>query len=400
VVSISCVCEQTGGPSWGSSSSSWSSSGKSGKSGSASDGGGWYGNDDDDWAGGGYSSSSSKPESEPVSAPTHPTGWKDDGWDNDGYYKADIEDIRQECAALIEHSERELLPKILRLAFHSCVGSQCDGCINKENSDNRGLAEPVEGIYPMVRKYSGKLSRADVWAICAMEAASMAVPGDARHFPLNYIGRQDCEDGDDYGWSPSDNDMCSNEMTNHEMLEFFAVNFGLNDPKEVAAIMGVHSIGVLHRDVSGFGNEDKEHGWVENADDYVLSNRYYTTMLDKVWELEKVENEYPVSDQYQWYFDPQNDGPVMLTSDLSLVLDFEGYIKPDMDGIDGLVMCSTHIDAEFEIEGVDGTNMPLCPMAEKTKEFVELYAEDNEQFIHDFGIAMNKIMNWGYHTYI
>jgi len=389
-----CFCsQQTGGP----------SSGKSGKSGSAP--GGWYGNNDDDWSkpnkpsnDDDWAGGSSKPEPEPVSAPSHPTGWKDDGWDADEYYKADIADIRQECNSLIEESQRELLPKILRLVFHDCVGPKCDGCINMDNIDNRGLKEPVEGIYPMVQKYRNKLSRADVWAICAMEAASMAVPG-GHYFPLHYVGRQDCSEGDEKGYGGENHEMCSANLSNHEVLEFFATNFGMTDPQQVVVIMGIHSASVARRENSGFGNLNREDGWVENASEYILSNKYFQTMISAAWELEKVENELPVPDRYQWYYNPEGAGPIMTHSDLSLVYDFNGFMQTDKDGAEGLVMCITHPDAEFEIEGFEDIEIPSCPMAETTKEFVDLYAEDNELFIADFGPAMNRILNWGYHTF-
>ena len=335
---------------------------------------------------------------EPVSAPTHPTGWKDDGWDMDDYYKADIDGIRQECNALIEASERELLPKIVRLVFHDCVGDRCDGCVNMDNIDNRGLTEPIEGIYPLVQKYSSRLSRADIWAICAIEAASMAVPG-GHHFPLHYIGRQNCSGGDEKGYGGDDHAMCSNNMSNHEMLEFFSTTFGMNDPREVVAVMGFHSASTANRQNSGFGNEGREDGCVENAEEYILSNKYFQGMMNFVWELERVDNTAPVPNRYQWYFDPEGAGPIMTSSDMSLLFDFEGYIQTDKNGVEGLVMCLTNPEAEFEIEDVDGDSIPLCPMAESTKEYVEMYANDNDLFIQDFGPAMNKILNWGYHTY-
>ena len=300
---------------------------------------------------------------------------------------------------MIEASERELLPKFLRMVFHDCVGSACDGCINLDNIDNRGLLEPIEGIYPLVKKYGGKLSRADIWAICAIEAASMAVPGDGHHFPLHFIGRKNCADADDMGIGGEDHAMCGNDLTNHEMLQFFKDNFGMHDPREVVVIMGVHSASTANRDNSGFGNIGLEDGWVENAEEYILSNKYFKTMKNFVWELQKVENTYPVPNRHQWYFDPIDNGPIMTNSDMSLLYNFEGYIQADKHGDEGLVMCLTHPDAEFEIEGVDGEDIPLCPLAESTKEFVDMYADDNDLFIKDFGPAMNKILNWGYHTY-
>jgi len=298
---------------------------------------------------------------------------------------------------LIEASERELLPKILRLVFHDCVGERCDGCINMDNIDNRGLKEPVEGIFPMVKKYS-KLSRADIWAICAIEAASMAVPG-GHHFPLHYVGRQDCADGDEKGYGGENHEMCSANMNHHEMLEFFATNFGMKDPQHVVVIMGVHSASVANRENSGFGNIGREDGWVENASEYILSNKYFQSVKDPGWHLEFVENVLPVPNRYQWYLDPEGSGPIMTSSDMALLFDFEGYMQTDKNGVEGLVMCSIHPDNDFEIEGFEDIEIPACPMAATTKEFVDLYAEDNDLFIKDFGPAMNRILNWGYHTY-
>jgi len=373
------------------------SSGKSGKSGSS--GSSW---DDDSW--GGSSSSKPdykpdyKPESKPVSSPTHPTGWKDDGWDNDEYYKVDLADIRAECNKLIEASERELLPKMLRLVFHSCTGPDgCNGCVNMDNVDNRGLIEPMEGIYPLVQKYKGKLSRADVWAVCAVEAASMAT-NNGRNFALHYIGRQDCSDADEIGSGGSNPDMCSVDMTHNEMMTFFKDNFGMTDPKMIVATMAVHSASVASRDNSGFGHPGQEVGWVVDAEDYVLSNKYFKSMKDEIWEIEKVENAHPVPNRHQWYFDPQHEGPIMTTADMALIWDMEGYIEKDKDGDNGAVTCLTHPTAEFELTGFENKEIPLCPFAEETKEWVDyFYDDDNEdELFDDFEKGLNIILNWGY----
>ena len=387
------------GPTWG---NNWGwghgKSGKSGSSGGWGDWGNWGGWGD--WSLNGGSSSSKpdyKPESKPVSSSSsgHPTGWKDDGWDNDEYYKLDLTDIRAECNKLIEASGRELLPKILRLVFHSCTGPDgCNGCVNLENVDNLGLKEPMEGILPLVQKYKGKLSRSDVWSVCAVEAASMAV-NDGRSFALHYIGRQDCSDADEMGSGGSNPDMCSVDMTHSEMLTFFKDHFGMTDLKLIAAAMGVHSASTASRVNSGFGHlSGEEAGWVENAADYVLSQAYYTSILDHVWEIEKNENEYPVPNRFQWYHGEQFTGPIMTTADLSLVYDFEGYIEKDNHGDNGLVMCLTHPEAEFEIPGHEDRHIPLCPFAEETKEWVEYFADpkNSEDYFNTFEIALNAIL--------
>ena len=103
----------------------------------------------------------------------NPGGWKDDGWDNDGHYKADIGYVRSEVTRLIDESERELIPKFLRLGFHDCVGG-CDGCVDLTNRDNTGLKEPIEAIFPIVDKFKESYSRADIWALATLVAADVS----------------------------------------------------------------------------------------------------------------------------------------------------------------------------------------------------------------------------------
>lgn len=54
-------------------------------------------------------------------------------------------DLREAVEALIVHSEREFIPKFLRLGFHDCVGG-CDGCVDMNNPDNAGLLEAIEHL--------------------------------------------------------------------------------------------------------------------------------------------------------------------------------------------------------------------------------------------------------------
>ena len=74
---------------------------------------------------------------------------------------------------LIDESERELIPKFLRLGFHDCVGG-CDGCVDLTNRDNTGLKEPIEAIYPIVDKFKESYSRADIWALATLVAADVS----------------------------------------------------------------------------------------------------------------------------------------------------------------------------------------------------------------------------------
>ena len=261
------------------------------------------------------------------------------------------------------------------------------------------MEEPVELLFPLVQQYKGDLSRGDVWAYCAIVAADMAVVDnrpDDLHFYMNYIGRKDCKGADEKGFGGPEVSMPGSDLTTHEMTEFFYKRFGF-DSYETVVLMGVHSAGVLHRENLGFGNVGKEDGWIEHADLYKLSNLYYTSMLSHVWEMEKVENEGAVPPRYQWYFGQEGDGPIMLTADMSLIWNFEGYIVTDSEGVDGKVMCLVHPEAEFEVrEEGDPEHIKLCPMAKETREYVEELEEDNDQFLLAFVVVLNKMVANGY----
>lgn len=298
------------------------------------------------------------------------------------------------------------------------------------DSLNRGLEEPMELLFPLVQKYRGEgFSRADVWAYCAVVATDMAVVVveeennhqrptpellDLLHFDMHYIGRIDCENANEMGFGGPTIEMYSNHMTTHEMIQFFDERFGLTS-YEMVVLMGVHSAAVASRQNTGFGTLDREDGWVPNAEEYKLSNAYYTSMLSSVWEIQKVENDDPIPDRYQWQFlddDDPDDGDdgglqeeeeegaiIMTTSDMSLIIDMEGFIITDGSGTEGLVMCRASKEAQFNVNNIDDhptTDVPVCPMAEQTRGMVEELERDNTQFLFAFVSVLNKMITNGY----
>ena len=190
-------------------------------------------------------------------------GFSAKGWDFDKQYGDVLKQLRADIIQLFE-ADRDLVPKCLRLAFHDCMGG-CDGCIDATVLDNRGLAEPVEHLFPLVEKYQDTLSRGDIWSYCAVVAADMAV-GQNRpeglHFFMHYVGRRNCDGGDEKGFGGPVVEMYSPDLTNHEIIDFFYQRFGL-DPYETVVLMGVHSAAVANRENLGFGNIGTEDGWIE-----------------------------------------------------------------------------------------------------------------------------------------
>lgn len=355
---------------------------------------------DDDWTWDPWSEDSWKGDSNDPQI-----GWSEDGWDFNHQYKDVLSDLRADILQLIDETDRDLVPKCLRLAFHDCLSDECDGCIDPNEFDNRGLDEPIDLLFPLVQKYQHTLSRADVWAYCAVVSADAAVVHDRPkdlQFNMHFVGRKDCKDADKKGYGGPKVEMYDAHLTTHGMVDFFYDRFGFNK-YETVVLMGAHSAAVAHRENIGFGNIGLEDGWVEEADKYHLSSKYYKSMLEHVWELQKVPNKHPVPGRYQWYFDEEDIGPIMLTVDMSLIVDVEGFVITDKKGTEGLVMCRAHTEAEFEIEKEniddDPKKIPVCPMAKQTRWIVEELAEDNTKFLFSFVAVLNKMLTKGYGVY-
>lgn len=343
--------------------------------------------------------------------------------------------VREDIEMLIkEDDEQELRAKFLRMAFHDCVGG-CDGCIDLENPENKGLREPIEAISVIVDKYKECYSRADIWALSALTGADLSLiedRPDGVKFSMRFLGRQDCEAADGMGIGGPDVTMPSNDLTSHGLLTFFHDEFGFTGD-EAVAIMGGHAVAVAHRDFIGFGNLDREDGWVFEAEDYKLDNRYYSMLIgavgetidasDPFWQLELVENEDGIPSRYQWFHegtggdedeeeeemmmddhhhhhdDDDDDGderPIMTNADMSLVLDFGDHIGQDDNGNEGKVDCLFE-EKESSGRGLRGDDTPkACPVADRTIAKVEEYEEDNELFLRDFEKVLDKMLMNGY----
>lgn len=71
--------------------------------------------------------------------------------------------------------DRNFIPKAVRLVFHDCFGSNCDGCIDGSNKNNKGLEGVIDQLASAFQPSFG-MSRADFWALAGVvslrEAAS------------------------------------------------------------------------------------------------------------------------------------------------------------------------------------------------------------------------------------
>ena len=215
---------------------------------------------------------------------------------------------------------------------------------------------------------------------------------------MTYIGRKDCEGADFIGNGGPHVEMPSNNMKTHELYDFFEEHFGFN-MHETITIMGVHSVGVMHRYNSGFGNIGKDEGWVFDADEYILDNRYYY-MFDLDWELELVHNRYGIPSRYQWYHEGECERPVMLNSDMALVVNTTDYMHVDSNGNEGAVDC-VYVGKEGGgyNRGYRRELQPekfACPVASDALEKILEYKMDNAQWLYDFEKVLEKMVMNGY----
>ena len=233
-------------------------------------------------------------------------------------------------------------------------------------------------------------------------------------FHMHYIGRKDCSGADAMGIGGDDVEMPSNDLNTHELLDFFEDTFGF-DTDETVVIMGVHAVGVAHRNNIGFGNVGKEDGWVFEAESYVLNNRYYSMLVgadgDYVnsapeWEMELVHNENGVPSRYQWYHekDGEEERPIMTNADMALVRDLSDHMSVDADGNEGAVNCSFKDSEKTAGEGstytrrrvLETSKKVACPVASHTIEKMVELKMDNELFLYEFEKVLKKMVKNGY----
>jgi hypothetical protein len=167
-----------------------------------------------------------------------------------------------------------------------------------EDESNNGLHEPIEVLHPIYEKYY--YSKADIWAIAAVVAAELALPHKGK-YSIKLLGRKDhyCT-GSEKGMGGPYVELPSAHIGTHQVLDYFYKYFGF-DQYETVAIMGVHSAGKMHREYSGFGNDDGEAGWVPHSKDFILSSVYYCLLIHERWEQKFVDNSdyHGVDNRYQ-----------------------------------------------------------------------------------------------------
>jgi hypothetical protein len=301
----------------------------------------------------------------------------------------------------------------------------CDGCVDLNESDNNGLDIPIdalEGIMVKQQQHKTLLSRADIWALAALTAAEMTNP-QGQTFPLQTIGRVDCEDFSRVTRSRChDKDMnivaCdakhgphrelpSPDLDTHGILSYFWKEFQFT-PDQVVALMGAHSIGFADVHNSGFAGHD---GWTPQS--LALNNDFYLSLVAATWHQIPIDNSHllnNIPDRFQWVrtnkrrrrtlrggqqqqrniqqqtnntvllLDGRGDDIFMLNADMALVRDFSQSFNQRT----GEVTC------DYAPQKVNS-----CPFA-ATFHVAKHYMQDEQAWMNDFFDVYNKMLIHGY----
>jgi hypothetical protein len=231
---------------------------------------------------------------------------------------------------------------------------------------------------------------------------------------MRYIGRKNCMGADKKGNGGPGAKMPSNDLTSHEMVKWFEMEFGF-DATETAVAMGVHSISVARRENSGFGaldidDADEEVGWVENGPAYVLDNRYYGTLLNMDWKQVLLKNgdlDDDIPNRYQWitFAGPKKELIFMTNSDVALARDLKGYMFTDQKGNEGAASCSfneggykgngpyDHDHRQLQRRRLQGYGGPpkACPKSDDFLDIIEDLKDDNHEFLKKLEKTMEKM---------
>lgn len=297
-----------------------------------------------------------------------------------------VGDAKADILALAR-SDNRLKAKFLRLGFHDCVGG-CDGCVNMNNPDNKGLDVPIDALQPIVDRYASRgLSRADIWALATLVGAeSSQSRNTGPSYSFDWIGRVDCSSSN--GKSGPDPALPSADLDNAGILHYFDREFGYT-PRETVALMGAHSIGTLSRENSGFTGNN---GW--NRNNRVLDVGYYRGLiggrrrndpLERLlnapqWRQRTVRNNSlpGIPDRRQWTSGRGNRQTIMTNADIALVRDISS-----MDS-NGNVSC--------EFKG----RRNACPHAQKTFDDMADFKFNQSAWLREFRNVLSKMVTHGY----
>eukprot|EP00092_Neocalanus_flemingeri_P012654 GFUD01013637.1.p1 GENE.GFUD01013637.1~~GFUD01013637.1.p1 ORF type:complete len:333 (+),score=66.13 GFUD01013637.1:73-1071(+) len=280
--------------------------------------------------------------------------------------------------------------KAVRLSFHDCVGG-CDGCLNVNDPDNKGLEDIVADIETVYQEndFSEIISRADLWALLGIWSINQTIIANnedcdkCEEVPELEVtfkwGRKDCATAP---YSDDDVGLPAATFGHSELMAFFSDEFGFND-REVTALMGVHTLGAAKIFNSGF------HGtWVSGGPGGAggggatyFNNQYFINMATLDWTLAQRRcTSLPDPDHNSelcsagqktgWQWNVAGLG-FNLNADMALFKDFD-----------------------TDSDGEPSCTYTTCPSA-PTASVVEEFAASNTVWIEDFSKVYTKMLAHG-----
>jgi len=257
-----------------------------------------------------------------------------------------LEDIKSDLTALVK--EKNCGPILIRLSWHDAgvysTGALTGGCPNAVMrftdagegtfGANAGLPNVAVGLLqPIADKYvsSGAISNADLWTLAANVAIEVM---GGPSIPTRY-GRKDAATSSESVESQVGRLPDGDKGIDH-LREIFHPK-GFTD-KDIVALSGAHTVGKCHADRSGFDG-----AWTE--DHLKFDNSYFKNMLEKEYADETTAQGCPQKKHAA-------SNTIMLISDLAL-------LEPPF------------------------------------REYVELYAKDQDAFFNDYTAAWIKLQENG-----
>ncbi|XP_012562011.1 putative ascorbate peroxidase isoform X1 [Hydra vulgaris] len=299
-------------------------------------------------------------------------------------FKNALTDLFQLIESSRKGNDLPLIAGCVRLAFHDCVGDGgCDGCIDHTNPDNAGLkryTEPLDSLYD--QKYIGKISRADFYALCAVVALNRSTfdtPDKYTGLSIFKVGRKDCsqspaEDGDEN--FPKGTDGMA------KTFQYFK-DFGFNEA-EAIILLGAHTLGRCSLSNSGYDG-----AWVDNrfskvskkainplAPTSVLDNSYYNMMV-KIPPWKQFETS---AHKMQWREPNPFSSTILLNCDMAIFYDLNA--TDEFGNSD----CRLSSPLSFKISKTRVCNPSVG------RGITQFYANNNAQFIADFAIVFNRMI--------
>ena len=310
----------------------------------------------------------------------------------------DFENAKHDLLNLIE-SDREgkdlpFIAGAVRLAFHDCVGEGfCDGCIDHSNPGNAGLKEYSDKIDELYKNYTGKISRADMYALAAVVALNRSTyDAPVKYQGLKHfkVGRKDCSKSPDEDKSV---DLPKGTDGTKKTFKFFAKEFGFNE-REATTLLGAHTLGKCTLENSGFDGAwvGKEFSTVKPgantlAPTSVLDNAYYREIIDRVdWIQVPLKNG---KKQWQVPDHPIPNDVVQLIPKTTLLL-------------------NSDISLSWNIEPKDGNGTVSCKVIKiktpktcshsSSHKYAKEFAHNNRKWVEEFTSVFNRMIEKNTYT--